>query len=87
MVFYTGEIIYEFLKHLLSENSSQIAVGVMRGTKARCCISVQIITSLFFLLFLFLLFGVAGGSTHFFKGLGIEDFLKGFHGFRAFQPM
>lgn len=66
----------------------QIAAGDMGGTKACCCVSVQIITSLFFLLFLFLFFfGGGSGSTQFFKGLGIEDFLKGFHEFRAFQPI
>lgn len=56
-----------------------MAVGGMGGTKACCFLSVQVISSIFFLLF----FQV----QHFFKGLGIEDFLKSFHEFRAFQPI
>lgn len=70
-------------KHILSVRilHLQKAVGGTGGTEACCFVSVQIITSIFFLLFFF------PGSTHFFKGLGIEDFLKSFHEFRAFQPI
>lgn len=32
-------------------------------------------------------FSFFAGSTHFFKGLGTEDFLKSFHEFRAFRPI
>lgn len=69
MVFYTGEIIYELLKHLLSENSSQIAVGDMRGTKACCCISVPDHYFSIFSSFSFSLIRGCGGAQHtFLKG-------------------
>lgn len=63
---------------LLSENLlSQITVGSMGGIYVRCFLSAQIIN--FFKTFFL--------SVHFFKGLGIEDFLKSFHEFRVFHPI
>lgn len=63
-------------EHSLSPDSSW-GVG---GTEACSFVSVQVITSIFFLPFF-------ACSTHFFKGLGTEDFFKSFHELRAFQPI
>lgn len=55
------------------------ASGLLAGRAwAGLFVSVRIITSLF---------SFFAGSTHFFKGLGTEDFLKSFHEFRAFRPI
>lgn len=67
---------------LLSENSApDSGLGVREELRH----AVLYLSSL--LLYFFCFFFPPAGLTHFFKGLGIKDFLKSFHEFRAFQPI
>lgn len=74
---------------LLSENSSlDSSLGVREELRHAVLYLSSSLLHYFSILLLPLLFFFSfAGSTHFFKGLGIKDFLKSFHEFRAFQPI